>query len=511
MFIGQRHRKKHHVTKPIPKIPQKRIMEKRMLPMKLLIVLILFVFFLISFDRRNSHQQPQAFDKLLSAKDSVKTNFLSSKSLKNDFQFYSEPVHQIGDLTNTVCSFRRYSRRRYYGLELTWPNFLADTPYIRGMKPKILSSNFTSKICIDSSEWEDIVKDTLKFSDGQNPSLIHLPNTSELFVSLHKIYQLDILYAVVMTVGDSQCSWKESEEESRVFHLSTYKNPPSIRSLLIVLNEDFNILFQKTIMLLQDATNWGKKKLKQTKTNLTIQQLDDVRLFRYKNDIYLSFRNGKHFGYTSQVQNRLYFDSKTNDFYIKASESIALDGGRNFAMFESQEQKLMALTWVDPVTVATIDTNITLNRKVQKAPNPSSKKRSNIHGTNGMLILFQDELLGIAHFHRPEDRQTSNYARHGHHYTHAFYTISSKPPFKLRSLSNEFIFPSAHDKKEGDLIQFAAGLDLYESKLIISYGINDCEGAIMQLPAENLKQMLIKVDHEGQEVVDFMKKIEIVI
>jgi len=416
-------------------------------------------------------------------------------SLKN----YSLPIEE-------QCSFRRYPLRRYYGLnDEHILQFLVDTPYIRGMKPNILRSNFSSqKICINSSDWEEFHQGTLKYSDGQNPSLINLSNTSKLFHSIEMLHPLKSYYVASVTFGDSQCKWKESLQESRNFKLSLYEKPPSIRSILLLLTEKFKIIKQTTIILLQDTSKWGKKNLKPVKRDRSIQQLGDAKLFYYKNNVYVSFRNGRHFGYTTQVLNRLYFDSNLSIFFIKASESIALDGGRNFAMFESHEQKLMTLTWVDPLTVVPVDTNVTFKKRIKV----KKKKRSNIHGTNGMLVPFQDELLGIAHFHRPGDRKTSDYARHGHHYTHAFYTISSKPPYKLRRLSNEFIFPSAYKENDGDLIQFAAGLVIKHTEMIISYGINDCEGAIMKLAIENLKRMLIKVDYDGQEVVDLMKHVE---
>ena len=51
------------------------------------------------------------------------------------------------------------------------------------------------------------------------------------------------------------------------------------------------------------------------------------------------------------------------------------------------------------------------------------KKRSAIHGTNGYLVPLHstNELLGLAHFHRPEHRDSSDYARHGHHYSKCIY------------------------------------------------------------------------------------------
>ena len=137
------------------------------------------------------------------------------------------------------------------------------------------------------------------------------------------------------------------------------------------------------------------------------------------------------------------------------------------------------------------------------------------------------ELLGIAHFHRPENRGKSDFALHGHHYTHAFFTIAREAdgsvnditsrPFKLRRLSNEFVFranyiPVGETRQplDSDIIQFASGLDLVGSdvdgQLILSYGINDCEGAVFALPMKRVQHMLIVVGR-GQEVVDLMETV----
>jgi hypothetical protein len=146
----------------------------------------------------------------------------------------------------------------------------------------------------------------------------------------------------------------------------------------------------------------------------------------------------------------------------------------------------------------------------------AKKIKSNIHGTNGFLIPLKQtsELLGIAHFHRPDKRDTSEYALHGHHYTHAFFTIlhSREGRYRLSRLSNEFVFRtmSSPPRDDADIIQFAAGLDLIGSdkdgKLLISYGINDCEGAAFYLDMQEVQQLLLNVS-EGQEVVDLMQKI----
>ncbi len=101
--------------------------------------------------------------------------------------------------------------------------------------------------------------------------------------------------------------------------------------------------------------------------------------------------------------------------------------------------ELRALTWIDPVTTEVIKPAITkedvtsTSRRLlleKKDGNvrrmlKEKKKKSHIHGTNGYMLPLHStsELLGIAHFHRPEGRETSDYARHGHHYSEFLYEV----------------------------------------------------------------------------------------
>eukprot|EP00985_Skeletonema_marinoi_P011288 scaffold5356_cov116-Skeletonema_marinoi.AAC.2 len=112
----------------------------------------------------------------------------------------------------------------------------------------------------------------------------------------------------------------------------------------------------------------------------------------------------------------------------------------------------------------------------------------------------------------------SNYSLHGHHYTHAFCTIArqqqqsnssdgiGKDPFILKRISNEFLFralsvpigeKNASASNDGDIIQFASGLDVHGS---------DIDG---KLVLSMLQKMLVEVEVEPwQEVADLMRKIK---
>ena len=276
---------------------------------------------------------------------------------------------------------------------------------------------------------------------------------------------------------------------------------------------------------------------------------------------------------SEQIQNPIHLE-KINDTefraVIKASESFSVCCGRNIAFIsevpsDEKSGNLQALTWVDPVTTEEIGNPSVTSRVLSDVSylhhdgrrRLGNTKRSSIHGTNGYLIPLHgtNELLGVAHFHRPEDRKQSDYAKHGHHYSkwhhcnrptsievsqltsnsysissflftpraaHAFFTLeqkqgsdtkgSNEKKFALKRLSNEFVFmaPSSRNDYTGDVIQFASGLDLVGSdkdgKLMISYGINDCESAIVFLQMEKVQELLLPVE-EGTDVVHFMKKL----
>jgi hypothetical protein len=70
--------------------------------------------------------------------------------------------------------------------------------------------------------------------------------------------------------------------------------------------------------------------------------------------------------------------------------------------------------------------------------------------------------------------------------------------------------PSSSDDQTGDVIQFTSGLDLIGSdvdgRLLLSYGINDCEAATFFMSMDRVQELLNVNDIvEGNEVVNLMK------
>ncbi|KAL7506604.1 hypothetical protein ACHAXN_003853 [Cyclotella atomus] len=463
--------------------------------------------------------------------------------------------HTVNQQTTAIntdkCQFRTYPPNRLYGLSSSnQRSFLSEATYIRGQYPIILhpssKERTATKLCIDTTSWENLSNDQLPFTDGHNPSIISLDSNRidhvQYLEPISKVINsLDSLYMAITVFGSGQCKFGLSPEQVNTYHFSTLEGVPNGKRAVISIhsspesNPPFNTILQTTLLLEQDSRYGSNKRALPPSQNGTIYnrihvEFDDPRFFFHNRQIWVLYRNGPLFGYNDQIHNPVHFEYNTVsgalEAHVKASETVRVCCGRNIALI-SQDDKLKALTWVDPVTVVDVplDTLHSSRRLGEASINHrrlKGKPKSHIHGTNGYMIpLPNGELLGIAHFHRPEDRKSSEYALHGHHYTHAFFTIrqsdtaDEENKFELKRLSNEFMFQAQYSSVEdatgtlyqdGDIIQFASGLDVVGDTLIISYGINDCEGAVLTLEMSRLNELLIGVQ-PGLEVVDLMSRV----
>ena len=464
------------------------------------------------------------------------------------------------------CEFRSYPSHRYYEVSKALdeqPSFLSEAKYIRGEKPIILnppgreeSGEMTkpTKVCIDTAEWEDVASDRYPFSDGQNPSIVSLSVkqkaegwairffAANVLIPLCQTYgasNVENMFIGIMVVGNAQCGWRMEEDDLRQHHFSDLKEAPDRRTIVTILDEDMETLAQMTLMVEHDAP-WGTnrkkgeaipdKSGKEGAFERSVQYFDDPRFYFHRGHLFVLYRNGPRFGYENQVQNMVHLE-KTVDkrgkttlkAFVKASETFVICCGRNIAFISENGDPrddyptLKALTWIDPVTVIDVDPK-------GEDKQPAKKEKSNIHGTNGYMLPLHatNEYLGIAHFHRPEDRKESEYALHGHHYTHAFFTVAKEKKggdYKLKRISNEFLFRAMSPTLLGEnppqidaeTIQFASGLDLngsdVDGKLLITYGVNDCEGGTFFVDMKVVQEMLLNVT-AGQEVNDLMAAVE---
>jgi len=453
------------------------------------------------------------------------------------------------------CEFRQYPPRRYYGLQkIEQPDFLASVEYIYGEYPIIVKPSMShpefpdyhsqGKLCVDQNEWLVPKGKELPFADGTNPSILSLDRLKKSYPELvNHLKAKGGAYVATICMTNSQCQYKDTPDEIKQFRLSTLEKPTVVRTLLLVLDVKFRTILQSTIMLERDAP-WGRKFKKAAKDPSTengferkAMGLDDARLFIHLDKLWVSYREGPSFGYEQQVLNEIYMNLETTSGVsetsnpwsatIKASESASFCCGRNMALMEHLEDptQLQSLTWADPVTVIDVDDGRKdkstqqqqRRRRRQLVETNIDKRKSHFHGTNAFMVYLptSDEFLGIGHFHRPHGRDAFNpYARFGHHYTHTFFTISSKPPFRLTRLSQEFMLPSKSNilgDDDGEIIQFLSGLEVIsgdQSKngkdyAVIAYGINDCEGAAVYLEMDRVNQLLRPVE-VGKEVVDLM-------
>lgn len=376
------------------------------------------------------------------------------------------------------CAARVYPSHRVYdvrGPEQRYPPFLRDAAYVRGAAPRLLGpALLQAKLCLRRDE--DRRLDLLD-ADGHNPTMLRHPSSPDLFLA-------------TVVVSRGQCVWppRQDAEDPR-------RRP---RTALLLLDERMRRLAQATVKLLLDGDAWGSRRAARgafgdSGALLTVK-LDDAKLFRFEHarapsGVWITYRHPAAFGHARQLLNPLHFSGDGDGFsaHIVASETVRVCCGRNIAFFASGGA-LMAVPWVHPLTVAEVDVTSAEDNVVSAARPSLDSDLAQLHGTSGGLAYLRDtdEWLGIAHFHRPYGRQQSPWALHGHHYTHVAFTISAARPHELRRLSNEFCFPSLRDAAVCDVIQYAGGLEVAreggEDSIYISYGVNDCESAVLKVP-----------------------------
>jgi hypothetical protein len=245
------------------------------------------------------------------------------------------------------CPFREYPNRRYYGWNRpTQPDFLKDAEYIYGESPIMLQINDSNlpkshgKLCVDQTEWQP-TDDGPPFADGTNPSLILLDRMKN-----HPLYsqfkQSGAKYIATLCMTNSQCAWNDTPDEKATYGISDRPGPVTVRTLLLLLDANFRTLRETTIHLERNAP-WGKKtKMEQLPDGTYLKEpraFDDARLFLNANDqVWVSFREGKDFGWDKQVIMEIKMDWTADKWTatVAASETASFCCGRNMALMTSE-------------------------------------------------------------------------------------------------------------------------------------------------------------------------------
>mmetsp|Transcript_1444 Transcript_1444/g.3803 ORF Transcript_1444/g.3803 Transcript_1444/m.3803 type:complete len:349 (+) Transcript_1444:2028-3074(+) len=338
-----------------------------------------------------------------------------------------------------------------------------------------------------------------------------------------------------MVLGVGQCSWPRAEIPQDIHE----------RTVIMALDEDFNVIGQDTLRLHMDQDSWGRtdRRVRAGDDDAAIK-FDDAKLLMHHGRVFVTFRN-LAYPHKIQLLNPLALDIQPNGpgqvdlrARVEASKTVEVCCGGNIGFMSppgGDPDVIYALVWITPMQITKIhlstgvsEVHLDLPEDQQGATQPKAGDTA-IHGTSGNLpyISETNEFIGLAHIHRPTNRKRSKYALHGHHYTHLYFAVSAdvladpngKPWEERLRMGNEFTFPSLawaaalpgaaasapdYAVEDSEIIQYAGGLSLHvgagreSSTVLVSYGVNDCESAVYSMSLEEvLATGLSGVEHDS--------------
>lgn len=309
-----------------------------------------------------------------------------------------------------------------------------------------------------------------------------LKNWATSAVSPTTDFSINSLYLSINTFGSGQCRFGMSNHDVEMYNFSKMEEPPGGKHTVIAVlsppnaknnlvntsRQSFGMLTQTTLLLEWDISYGTCKKIVLPLQNdangkflCMHQEFDDLQSFFYNGRLWVL--------YMGQRLNEKIIHIQQKIVLLKIFKHRILQHVTHFydrCLQFKWETSTFGITWAE------------------------IKHPQNIQLRVSFTIHWR--LLGIAHFHWLEHCQLSNYACHGHHYTHAIFAIireeATTPedsaenrgnvhtrPFRLKRLSNEFVFWSLSLKSGEDvkIIQFASGLDVVGSEmngnLIVSF------------------------------------------
>ena len=210
------------------------------------------------------------------------------------------------------------------------------------------------------------------------------------------------------------------------------------------------------------------------KNNLNLkanfQGIEDPRLFKYLNDIwiYAHYRGNID---NSFVHRPIIFKlSDMKIIYLTCSLTTNNKMEKNWMPFV-YENKLFFEYSIDPHIIILCDINTGHCKEIYKTYTEIKFSKNIGGGAPSQLINYNGTqcFLGVGH------------TRHKGRFSF-FYLYENKPPFKIFKRTEEFKI----DNNEKIKVEFTSGLTVVDNLVTITYGINDCCGAISKFKLTNI-------------------------
>jgi len=310
-----------------------------------------------------------------------------------------------------------------------------------------------------------------------NPSILCVSSICE--PRPEKIQFPGVAYLAVVRLNEKNQCWART---SRVFESESFSD---MENVILFLDSTYNTV--KQISLEGDA---GCSKNREHG-----HEFEDCRLFVYEDSIWINCNCGHKWRSFIAPLDFRGDDEKglPNDAEFDASRGFYLEndneGYRNLVAFEWKEA--MLVHWrIQPnrMTIADVSScceTLYDHPETKSIPRKAARK---LHGGSGFIYIPDRNLiLGIGHIHRKWNRSIrEKMTKDGHHYTHNFFALSAYPPYDFKFVSREFCFASPYEDASHDceVVQFASGMVLRGKHLVISYGVNDCESRVLEVPLQ---------------------------
>mmetsp|Transcript_62204 Transcript_62204/g.148402 ORF Transcript_62204/g.148402 Transcript_62204/m.148402 type:complete len:426 (-) Transcript_62204:38-1315(-) len=158
-------------------------------------------------------------------------------------------------------------------------------------------------------------------------------------------------------------------------------------------------------------------------------------------------------------------------------QKILMLEGKNFGMMWRRRERdvLLFVKLTDPVDMRSWRNGFAAKKEESKT---DFKQLSGVLSANGNAVAVPEfkAYLSFGHWHTPKAWGTPG------QYFHQLILFSDHPPYQWLKVSPQFCFPAALDARGVcERVQFVQSLIREGDDLIISYGINDCEGAILRI------------------------------